>query len=232
MNTLSVGPVVPLAVGVLTSALPVIQPPAGSTAPNPKTAASASALSPQGLAQSLFQRTLQAATTYPVAEPASGSSDLLQEAATSLLAALSAPQATADTTPVPTATTNPLAVQTSDTSSAAAPSAPPAAIQDTQTAQDALASSSPDFAAQTALRFGAGVAAQAAVAAPVLNPGSGLVRDATSVLRLENVQPRGGGPGSGAFTNPQGSTQRFLKTYEAASVNPSPQGSGTVDLLA
>ena len=85
---------------------------------------------------------------------------------------------------------------------------------------------------QTALRFGAGVAAQAALAAPAADFGAGLLRDATQVLRTGNLQPHAGGPGPEAFATPQSAIQRILRSYEIAPPPSASQGSGTVDLLA
>jgi hypothetical protein len=92
---------------------------------------------------------------------------------------------------------------------------------------------SPDFAMQTALRFGAGVVAQAATSGiPAPDLGTGLVRDATTVLRLENLQPHAGGPGPEAFARPESPAQRILRTYEAGSALSATQGTSAVDLLA
>jgi hypothetical protein len=83
---------------------------------------------------------------------------------------------------------------------------------------------------QTALRFGAGVQAQAALAMPVGELGAGLVRDATQVLRTGPLQPQGGGPGPEAFARAQATLQRVLRSYEAA---PLPaRGNAALDLLA
>jgi hypothetical protein len=86
---------------------------------------------------------------------------------------------------------------------------------------------------QTALRFGAGVVAEAAASAvPATNLEAGLVRDATAVLRLGNLQPHAGGPGPEAFAQPQAATQRILRTYESGPISSATQGASTVDLLA
>src|SRR5664279_4040344 len=97
-------------------------------ASNGKTSTSTTLAIPD-LAQGLFQRTLQAATLSALTEPAAGSAGLAAEATGSLLAALTAPQAPADTTATPDATTVPAVVQTADASSAPT-SAPPAAVPD------------------------------------------------------------------------------------------------------
>ena len=85
----------------------------------------------------------------------------------------------------------------------------------------------------TALRFGAGVVAQAATPGTSSTvQGTGLVRDATAVLRLENLQPRAGGHGPEAFTQPGPPAPRVLPTDDPGSTIPATQGTGTVDLLA
>lgn len=232
MDALSVSPVSPVALGVLSALKPVqalAVPPAQSGQP-----AGGSTLSIQDLAQTLFQRTLQAATLSPIAAQATTSASLAQEVTASLLATLSAPQAPTDTTTVPTATTNPAEVQAPDTTpSTAPPSSPPAAVIGDLPTQDALAlSSSPDFAMQTALRFGAGVASQAALALPVADLGAGLVRDATQVLRTGNLQPQAGGPGPEAFAQAQAAIQRILRSYETAPFPVAPLGNSSLDLFA
>jgi hypothetical protein len=89
---------------------------------------------------------------------------------------------------------------------------------------------SPDFAMQTALRFGAGVVAQAALAVPVGELGTGLVREAAQVLRTGNLQPQVGEPSPEAFARAQTNLQRVMRSYESA---PTPaQGNSAVDLLA
>lgn len=192
--------------------------------------ASRSPLSVQDLAQRLFQQTLQAATLSPLAEPAAGSAGLAVEAAASLLAALNAPQATANTNPTADATTHPTAVQATGLVTAPAGTPPAAVPAELPANQDAFAASlSTDFALGTALRFGAGVSTQIAPTLATGNLGTGLVRDATAVLRLEGIQPHAGGPGPEAFTHPQAPVQEVLRTYEAV---PATQGPGQVDLLA
>lgn len=209
-------------------AVPATQ--SGSTSGSP-------ALSIQDLAQSLFQRTLQTAALFPVTEPATGSAGMALEATASLLAALNAPQSVANATPTLDATiinptTNPAASQASGSTPATSPTAtPPTTIPaDVPVTQDAFASSlSPDFALQTALRFGAGVAAPAAPALAGPGLGAGLVRDAAAVPRLGNLQPKAGGPGPEAYAHPQTSIQRVLQNYQAV---PAAQGSVGLDLLA
>jgi len=235
-------PLAVTAIGPATlSALSALRPVQAVAVPPPTAgAADATTLSVQELVQTLFQRTLQTATAFPVAEPATGSIGLLQEASASLLATLNAPQAAASPTPSPDATTNPAAVQaTSPTSATAttgtdttAPAATPAATVpgEVPAAQDAFAtSSSQDFALQTALRFGAGVSAQVAPPQAAADLGSGLVRDAAAVPRLENLQPRTGGPGPEAYAHPQTPLQRVLRDYQTV---PAAQGSGGLDLMA
>ncbi|MDP1832936.1 MAG: hypothetical protein Q8K67_12835 [Geothrix sp.] len=225
MTPLSINAIGPATLSALGALRPVPAPTVPAT-PNGN-AAGATALSIQDLAQGLFQRTLQSATLFPVAEPAAGSIGLAQQATASLLAALSAPQATATATPAPDAMTNPAAVQ--------APGIPPAppppatVLRDLPATQDAFAtSSSLDFALQTALRFGAGVAAQAFPAPVAADLGAGLVRDAMAVPRIRNLQPHAGGPGPEAFARPE-AAQRALRTYVAS---PAAQGSTSLDLMA
>ncbi len=233
MEPIAINPIIPATLSALspfqpaqTSVIQVSQTgkPSGSTA-----------LSAQSLAQSLFQQTLQAAAVYPISESVTGSAGLAQDVAAALLAALSPPQAPAGVTPAAGATTSPAALPTSSTdSSTAPPSALPATdVQDLPATQDASeASLSPDFAMQTALRFGAGVAAQAAFGTPATDLGTGLVRDATAVPRLENLQSRASGPGPEAFAQAETPAQRILRTYETGSALSTTQGASAVDLLA
>jgi hypothetical protein len=190
-------------------------------------------LTPQDLAQGVFQRTLQAATAFPLTEPAPGSLGLAQTATASLLAALTAPQAAADTTPTATTTVNPAAVPVADTTSTApSPTPPTPALVEVGAAQGAADGSGTDFALATALRFGAGVAGEATPAAAPAELGTGLVRDASTVARQEGLQAHTGSPGPEAFTRPQALLERILRTYEAASTpTPQPQPVG-LDLLA
>ncbi len=219
MDALSVNPIRPVALG----ALDAIRPPQALPLPAAQDgqAARATPLSLQDLAQTLFQRSLQEATLFPVAPTATGTASLVQEATASLLASLSAQGGPAPTTQgaVATPSTTP-------------PSAPPVpTVQELPAPQDGLATSlSPEFAMQTALRFGAGVQAQAALAVPVGELGAGLVRDATQVLRTGPLQPQGGGPGPEAFARAQATLQRVLRSYESAPVPA--RGTSAVDLLA
>lgn len=222
MDALSVNPIRPVALGALDAVRPpqvLPVPAADSSQP-----ARATPLTLQDLAQTLFQRSLQAATLFPVAPTATGTASLVQEATASLLASLSAQGSAA---PAQVAAAAP-----STAPSTAPPSAPPApTVQELPAPQDALATSlSPEFAMQTALRFGAGVQAQAALAVPVGELGAGLVRDATQVLRTGPLQPQGGGPGPEAFTRAQATLQRVLRSYEAAAVPA--RGNAALDLLA
>ena len=238
MDALSVSPVGPATFSALSALRPVqasrIQPTqVGSPAESP-------ALSAQKLVQTLFQRTLQATSLFPVAEPASGSAGLAQDATASLLAALSPPPAPVEVTAAPdattNATTNPAALPIPSTDSSTAPptTVPATDVQDLPPAQDAFETSlSPDFAMQTALRFGAGVAAEATASGiPGPDLGTGLVRDAATVLRLDNLQPRTGGPGPEAFAQAETPTQRILRTYETGLALSATQGANAVDLLA
>ncbi|HJV49464.1 MAG TPA: hypothetical protein VJ549_09335 [Geothrix sp.] len=186
----------------------------------------------QDLAQDIFQRTFQAAATFAVAEPATGSVGLLQDAAASLLAALNAPQPAAGTTtpteaPTPAAT-NPIATDTAATT-APSPTPPALTVTDLPAAQDTFGTSlSSDFALQTALRFGANVLGGASPA-QATSEGTGLVRDATSVLRTGNVQPHAGGPGPEAYQlRNQAGIQQAIRTYQAPPALEQPAG---LDLL-
>ena len=191
------------------------------------------ALSVQDLTQGLFQQSLQAATLSALTEPATGSIGLAAQASTSLLAALTAPQAAADATPTPDATSNPTAVQAPHSTSAPA-AVPPATVGvEPAVAQEALATgASADFALQTALRFGAGVAGQATLAPRTSDLATGLVRGAAAVPRLGNLEAHGGGPGPEAFARPQSANQRFLRSYDANPVDQRLRTAGQVDLLA
>lgn len=238
MDPLTINPLSPATLSALSAVRPVQA--VAVPAPREVTAtgsvpgsAPASALTLQDLAQGMFQRTLQAATLFPLAEPATGSLGLAQEASASLLAALTAPQAPAASTPANDATTNPATVNPATTNPAAATAQAPTPVAatppDATTPADAFAtSSSLDFALETALRFGAGV--QALAPPTQLNPdlSAGLVRDATSVLAQGNLQPHAGGPGPEAFTHPQAAVQRVLRTYFPVAAA---QGPG-LDLLA
>lgn len=191
-------------------------------------------LSVNDLVQALLQQTLQKATSSPLAAPTTGAIQMAQEATASLLASLSAPQASAAPTPTSDATTNPLAVQLPSTTNttATSPSPTPATpvINDVSTVQDTFATSSTgDFAMQTALRFGAGVAGMAAPATTHSDQGTGMVRDATAVLRTGNLQPHQGGPGPEAFLRSQAHLARVLRDYQTGISPQSPVG---LDLMA
>lgn len=190
-------------------------------------------LSVQDLAQGIFQQSLQAATLSALTEqPATTSIGLVTETSASLLAALTAPQAAADTTPALDATTQPAAVQAANPTTAPT-AAPPATTNVESTgAQEALATSaSADSALEMALRFGVGVPGQGTLEPRNADLATGLVRDATAVPRLGNLQAHAGGPGPEAFARPQSTSQRFLRFYDASPVDPRPGGTGQVDLL-
>ncbi|MCM2249185.1 MAG: hypothetical protein NDI58_01190 [Geothrix sp.] len=215
MDALSVSPLGPATLSAVSALRPLQTLPAPAQDGNP----AGPTLSVGDLARGILQRTLQSATAFPVIEPAAGSLGLAQEATASLLAALVAPQPAASATATPDATTAPVpavfnATASTPTASTAAPALPAPVPAEVPIVQDAFANaSSLEFALQTALRFGAGVAAQAAPALQRLNPGTDLVRDATAVLRTGNLQPHAGGPGPEAFTHPQPPTQRALHSY-------------------
>lgn len=191
-------------------------PPAAQTSPG--------RIDPQTLAQDLFRRALQTAAGFPVAEPATGSSGLVQEAAASVLAALTAPPAAEAAPAAPGAGS--AAPQAPSTAPSPTPpvSVPgePAPVRDSF-----LTSSDPEFALQTALRFGAGVAAQVAPPGSTPDLATGLVRDPASVLRMGGLQAQAGGPGPQAFTHPQAAAQRALRVYQ-----PALPAAGQVDLTA
>ena len=172
---------------------------------------------------------MQTAANFPVAEPVGGSLGLAQTATASLLAALNAPQAAATPTATPNATTA-LAAVPAPATTAPTTAATPAVPGDLPAIQDAFqTNTSLEFALQTALRFGARVLAQGALASERGNLGAGLIRDAAAVPRLENLQPRAGGPGPEAFAQPQGPVQQALRSYQ---VPPIAEGPGRWDLLA
>jgi hypothetical protein len=220
MGALTFSPAVLGALGALRP-LPPPKPPEATT------------LTTQDLAQDLFQRALQSAAQLPVVQPVTGGSTLAQEVTASLLAALTAPQAAADSSAVPTATTNPAAIQATGstpapTADSTTPTVTPPAATDFPLVQDAAAfSATSDFAFGTALRFGAGVAALAGPAVVATDFGSGLLRDATGVLRTGPLEPRASNPGQEAFARPQ--SQRALLGYATTTA---PETAGTVDLFA
>jgi hypothetical protein len=173
------------------------------------------------LVQTRLQQTIQQAASSPLAAPASGVIQMAQEATASLLASLSAPQAPAAPTLTPDATTNPSAVQSPSTTDLAtttsALTSTTSLVNDVPTAQDTFdTSSTGDFAMQTAMRFGAGVAGMSAPATANSDQGTGLVRDATAVLRTSNVQPHQGGPGPDAFFHSPTNFDRVLRDYQTA----------------
>lgn len=230
MDALSVSPLGPPTLSAASALRPVSALPMAAPDGTP----SASALSAGDLAQTVLQRTLQSAALFPVVEPTMGSLGLAQEATASLLAALDSPQAAVPATPAPNATTAPPpaafnATTATPTTSPAAPALPAPVPAEAPVVQDAFVnSSSLEFALQTALRFGAGVAAQAAPALQPLNPGADLVRDATAVLRTGNLQPHAGAPGPESFAHPQ-APPRALRTYQGPPVTGE---SRLLDLLA
>lgn len=234
MEPIAINPIIPAAL----SALSPFQPAQTSVIQVSQTGkpSVSTAISAQSLAQHLFQQTLQTAALYPVSEPVSGNAGLTRGLTASLLAALSPAQAPAAATPPAEATANPSPVQTAEAPSSAPPPADltTPSLQDLPANQDAFATSlSPDFAMDTALRFGAGVVTSTVTSgSSATDLGTGMVRDATAVLCLENLQPRAGGPGPEAFAQPGSPTQRVLRTYETGFALPATQGTNTVDLLA
>jgi len=226
MDALSLSPLAPATLGAL-SALRPAQP---LPIQEDKTSGS-SALAIQDLAQGLFQRALQASILSPVSEPGGGNVGLAQEATASLLASLTAPQAPASATAATDATTNAITQAAPSTAPSATP--PTAVLADTPVTQDAFASSSTlDFALQAALRFGAGVAGQGTPALATTDLSTGLIRDAATVQRLGNLQAQAGAPGPEAFTLPQASTARALRSYEAAPIPAINAEASRVDVFA
>ena len=225
MDPLAVSAFSPLTLSAASALRPL---PAAATS---KTS-TATTLAIQDLAQGLFQRNLQAATLSALTEPAAGSAGLAAEATGSLLAALTAPQAPADTTATPDATTVPAAVQTAADASTST-SVPTATVPEVPAAQNLnTISLGQDFALEAALRFGAGVAAQAAPTLQTGVLGAGLVRDAAAVPRLGNLQSHTGGPGPEAFAQRQASVQRVARTYDAIPATQGFGGAGQMDVLA
>ena len=233
MDALFVNSVEPVAFSALTTPVPVIKAVAESLVPAGK-APGPHALTIQDLAQSLFQQSLQTPTLQRLTEPVSGSAGLAQDGVISLLATLNPALAPADTTLPVAPLANSEVVQAVTTSaSSATSSAVPSPLPATNPQDGFTTSLDPDFAMQTALRFGAGVTIQAATSTGLPGPGgTGLVRDATAVLRMGNLQPHAGSPGPEAFTHPQASTRHALRAYESAPTLPFPQGAGSVDLVA
>lgn len=220
MDALSLSPFVPPSLGTLSAVRPVsVQ----DKAPGSST------LSIQDLAQGLFRQALQTSLAAPVAESGPLNGGLAPEATASLLAALTAPQAAARPTPAADATTN--AITQATPSSAPSPT-PPVAATELPT-QDAFAnSSSLDFALQAALRFGAGVIGHGAVAPNAADLGTGLIRDAAAVPRLEGLRAQAGAPGPEAYTQSQVSAGRLLRGYEVGPPPVPSPGGGGLDLLA
>jgi len=226
MDALSLSPLAPATLGAL-SALRPAQPLPIQESKTP----GSSTLAVQDLAQGLFQQALQASILSPISEPGGGNVGLAQAATTSLLAALTAPQAPASATAATDATPTALTQTAPSTAPSATPPTP--LLADVPATQDAFASSSTlDFALQAALRFGAGVAGQGALAPPGADLSTGLIRDAAAVQRLGGLQAQAGAPGPEAYTLPQASIARILRNYEAAPNPLSMTEAGVVDLLA
>ena len=174
----------------------------------------------QELAQGAFRQSLQGVALAPVAEPASAIPSFGSTATASLLAALTTPQAAADTTSAAQAT------EPSQPTTTASQTLP----QDLSTLQDTFQTgTSVDFALQTALRFGAGVVTPAGQTSLPGELGAGLVRDAAAVPRLRNLQPNAGGPGPEAFAQTQAQLDRVLRTYTPP---PMAEVATQLDLLA
>lgn len=171
-------------------------------------------LSAQNLAQTLFQRTLQAATLFPVVEPVTTRMNLLPVFTDSLMTSLNAPQSTDSAQPTPEAVPN--LAKTEASSSATVPTPSTTLPGDLSATQDIVATAaSIEFALQTALRFGAGVGPMATGVLPTADVTTDLVRDASPVPRLDGLQSYAGGPGPEAFAPPPTTTQRVLRVYQA-----------------
>ncbi len=166
----------------------------------------ASTLSTQGLAQDHFQQNLNQAALTPAVTPANTSPDSSQGAADSLLTSLRVPQATAIATPTLTVLGDALAPQST---------------------RDALSAS--DLALQTALRFGAGVVGTGTPALTLPVQGTALVRDASPVMRIGNLQPQTGNPSPDAFQRSQEAQNRVPRPYLASPPTPPTPG---LDLMA
>ncbi len=174
----------------------------------------------QELAQGAFRQSLQAVALAPIAEPDAAIPSFDSTATASLLAALTTPQATADTT---TATQATESIQPTTTASQTLP-------QDLSALQDTFQTgASVDFALQTALRFGAGVVTPAGQTSLTGELSAGLVRDAAAVPRLRNLQPNAGGPGPEAFGQTQAQLDRVLRNYTTP---PAAEVATQLDLLA
>lgn len=186
----------------------------------------------RGLAQTLLQSTTQSALIQPL----TGTSPALPEAApatfaASLLAVLSAPAA-GPTPSTPSTDASPGALAVAGSTPTTAPATPPVAAlaPETPAIQDGFQTgASADFALQTALRFGAGVVAQAAPALQAASLGEGLVRDAMAVLRQGGLQSQGGRPGPEAYARPQTDAMRAAEPYRPSVTE---AGHGSLNLLA
>lgn len=186
------------------------------------------------LALTLLQSSTQSALLRPVTGSAPAPPELAPTFTASLVAALTAPPTTAVATPstetasaagapaVAGSTPAPTTAPTTPTVAALAPETP--AIQD-----GFQTGASVDFALQTALRFGAGVVAQAAPALQAASLDDGLVRDAMAVLRQGGLQSQGGRPGPEAYARPQTDAMRAAETYRPTAPE---VGSGVLNLLA
>lgn len=186
------------------------------------------------LALTLLQSTTQSALLQPVLGSAPAAPQLTPTFTASLVAALTAPSATGVATPsTETASTaGASAVAGASTTTSTAPTAAPvtALAPETPAIQDGFQTgASVDFALQTALRFGAGVVAQAAPSLQAAPAGEGLVRDAMAVLRQGGLQSQGGRPGPEAYARPQTDAMRAAETYRPAVTE---TGSGALNLLA
>lgn len=247
MDAFTINPLGPANLSALSAVRPVQAVAVPAVQPPDTRAAAVTTLGLQDLTQTLFQRNLQAAALFPVATPSPGALGLPQEAAASLLAALNPPQASAaagtvaDVTAAAAAATTPAATPATPTAiqapapadtTPATPAATTATLTPDLTAPPDTLNASLDLALETALRFGAGVQALGAPTQPVGELGAplgqGLVRDATSVLRVGNLQPHAGGPGPEAYTRPRVAASQVIRSYQALPAATAPG----LDLLA
>ncbi len=177
---------------------------------------------PTNPGQDVFQQALQVSTAIlQGGTQAAGALGL--NSVPSLLAALTPPQATVGTV----ATTSFPAASAAAASNVAAASAV-THVSNAPALPDTTGSSL-DFALQTALRFGAGVGSLAAPANAIPDLSTGLVRDATAVLRNAPLQSQAGGPGTEAFVHSP-FVHQALRLYQAGAI-PAPASSG-LDLMA
>ena len=185
---------------VALSMLKPIQPPPSPTAQASTALTSTQSLN-QGLAQSLFQQTLQTMATPATDLSGLGTAANLDSAA-ALLASLSNP---------PTAATTNL---TSATQAATSPATAP--VPDLQASNPLDEGLTQEAATMNATRFGAGVGAPGTAAPPESSQSNQQIRDASSVVRLGALQAEGSHPGPEAYPQPKTPLAETLHAYQAA----------------